>query len=121
MLLCGLMALNQQRGREMFPSEMVILMAIAANKEAGKQLRNRPMDIIGEYIGYLYDSLVSRGYLRRNRPRGYQLTSMGRGTLLEFLHENEAGAKDTIKSLQQLGIKCTPDMDKLGKEAIEVK
>ena len=105
----------------MFPSEVEILMAIAINKATGKKLLMHPMDVIGEYIGYLYDSLVSRGYLRRNRSRGYQLTSMGRGTLLEFLHENEAWAKDTIKSLRQLGIEYTQEMDELGKEAIEVR
>ena len=43
----------------MFPSEMVILMAIAVNKDTGKKLLTRPMDVTGEYIGYLYDSLVT--------------------------------------------------------------
>jgi len=105
----------------MFPSEMVILMAIAVNKDAGKKLLTRPMDIAGEYIGYLYDSLVSRGYLKGNRSRGYQLTSMGRESLSEFLHKNETRVEDTIKRLQQLGIECSQAMDKLGKEAIEIK
>ncbi len=105
----------------MFPSEKVILMAIAVSKDSGKKLLTRPMDITGEYIGYLYDSLVNRGYLRGNRSRGYQLTSMGRKSLSEFLYENETRARDTIKKLQQLSIECTEEMDKLGKEAIAVK
>ena len=105
----------------MFPSQMVILMAVAVNKDAGKKLLMRPADVIGEYIGYLYDSLVNRGYLRGNRSRGYRLTSIGREALLAFLHKNETRVKDTKKRLQQLGIKCTPDMDKLGKEAIKIK
>ena len=125
MLLCGLMALNQQRGREMFPSEMVILMAIAANKEAGKQLRNRPMDIIGEYIGYLYDSLVKRGYLKENNAKGYQLTLKGREALFDFLHENRTMVKETMERLKQLGIEISPEqeieIEKLEKQAIEVK
>ena len=105
----------------MFPSQMVILMAIAVNRDAGKKLLTRPMDVTSEYIGYLYDSLVNRGYLRGNRSRGYQLTSIGREALLEFLHKNETKAKDMIKRLQQLGIEYTQEMDKLGKEVIEVK
>ena len=105
----------------MFPSQMVILMAIAVNRDAGKKLLTRPMDVTSEYIGYLYDSLVNRGYPRGNRSKGYQLTSIGREALLEFLHKNETKAKDMIKRLQQLGIEYTQEMDKLGKEVIEVK
>jgi len=105
----------------MFPSQMVILMAIAVNRDAGKKLLTRPMDVTREYIGYLYDSLVNRGYLRGNRSRGYQLTSIGREALLEFLHKSETKAKDMIKRLKQLGIEYTQEMDKLGKEVIEVK
>jgi len=96
-------------------------MAIAVNRDAGKKLLTRPMDVTSEYIGYLHDSLVNRGYLRGNRSRGYQLTSIGREALLEFLHKNETKAKDMIKRLQQLGIEYTQEMDKLGKEVIEVK
>ena len=73
----------------MFPSETAILMDIARNKDSGKQLANRAMDVVSEYIGYLCDSLVRRGYMMGNRIKGYQLTPMGRGTLLEFFKENE--------------------------------
>ena len=69
----------------MFPNEMVILLDIAKNKESGKQLVNRPMDVISAYIGYLCDSLVRRGYIKGNRTKGYQLTSMGRGALQGLL------------------------------------
>ena len=109
----------------MFPSEMIILMAIALNKDSGKKLLARPTDVTGEYMGYLYDSLVSRGYLRGDRSRGYWLTSMGRESLLEFLYENGNRAEDAIKRLQQLGIEIGQEQEKkigkLGKEAIEVK
>jgi hypothetical protein len=109
--------------REMFPSEIVILMAIAVNKDAGKKLLTRPTDVIGEYIGYLYDSLVKRGYLRANGARGHQLTPMGRKALLEFLHKNETMVKDTRKRLQQLGIEVSQEqekkIDKLEKETIK--
>ncbi|MBA7675898.1 hypothetical protein ES703_84137 [subsurface metagenome] len=61
----------------MFPSETTILMAVAVSKDTGKELLTRPMDVMGEYIGYLYDSLVSRGYLSGNRSRGYHLYEVG--------------------------------------------
>ena len=107
----------------MFPSEMVILMAIAVNKDAGKKLLNRPMDVTGEYIGYLYDSLVRRNYLKENSSRGYQLTTKGRESLFEFLYKNKTRVKDTIKRLQQLGIDISQEqeIDKLEKEVIRVK
>ena len=87
----------------MFPSEMVILMAIAVARDSSKKLLTRPMDVTGEYIGYLNDSLVRRGYLKENSSRGYRLTSKGRETLFEFLRENKTRVKDAIKTLQQLG------------------
>jgi len=108
----------------MFPSEMVILMAIAANKDTGKKLLNRPMDITGEYIGYLYDSLVNRGYLKGHRSTGYQLTTMGREALVAFLHKNETMAKDVVKRLHLLGIEISQaqeqKINKLEREAIKV-
>jgi len=104
-----------------FPSEMVILMAIAVARDSGKKLLTRPMDVTGEYIGYLYASLVKRGYLKGSRSRGYQLTSVGREVLLKFLRENESRVDDTIIRLQQLGIEYSREMDKLGREAIGVK
>ena len=105
----------------MFPSEMVILMAISAIGDFGKELLTRPMDVTGEYIGYLYDSLVRRGYLTGNSSRGYQLTSKGRQALFEFLQGNKSRVTDTIKTLQQLGIESGQEIDKFEKEAIEVK
>jgi len=107
----------------MFPSEMVILMAIAKAGDSGEKLLSRPMDVVGEYIGYLYNSLVTRGYIQqRNSPRGYQLTIRGKRALFDFLHENRARVKNTIKTLQQLGIKVSPEeIDKLEREAIKVR
>ena len=105
----------------MFPSEMVILMAIAVTKDSGKKLLTRPMDVTGEYVGYLYDSLVKRGYLKENRVRRYQLTSKGREALLEFLGQNKNRINDTIRTLQQLGIENSQEIDKLAKEAVEVR
>jgi predicted transcriptional regulator len=109
----------------MLPSEMVILMAIAIDKNTGKKLLTRPMDITSEYIGYLYHSLVKRGYLRRHSPSHYQLTPLGRGAILEFLHKNKTRAKDVVKRLQLLGIEINPSQEqkigKFEKEAIKIK
>ena len=105
----------------MFPSEMIILMAIAVARDSGKKLLTQSMDVTGEYIGYLRDSLGRRGYLKENSSRGYQLTAKGRETLFEFLHENKTRVKDTMKTLQQLGIEVSQEIDILEKEAIEVK
>ena len=105
----------------MFPSEMAMLMAIAATRDSGKKLLTRPTDVVGEYIGYLYDSLVSRGYLKRDGSKGYQLTPKGREAISEFLYKNKTRVKDTIKTLQQLGIEIDWEVDKLEKGAIKVK
>lgn len=105
----------------MFPSEMVILMAIAETGGLGKKLLTRPMDITGEYIGYLYNSLVIRGYLRGNIVRGYQLTPKGREAILEFLQVNKTRVKERIKTLQELRIGINQEIDKLEKEALGVK
>ncbi len=105
----------------MFPSEMVILMAISGGRSSGQKLLNRPMDVAGEYIGYLYGSLVRRGYLEGNRSRGYRLTLKGRESLLEFLRQNKTRVQDTMRTLQQLGIESSQKMDRLVQEAVEVK
>ena len=108
----------------MFPSEMVILMAIAINKDTGKKLLSRPMDVTGDYISYLYNSLVNRGYLRGNKVTGYKLTSIGAESLSEFLNRNGTMAKDTLKRLKQLGIEVNQAQEqkiyKLKKEGIKV-
>jgi len=105
----------------MFPSEVAVLMAIVSTSDSGKKLLTRPMGVVGEYIGYLCDSLVKRGYLKRDGSREYQLTSKGREALFEFLYENENKVKDAIKTLQQLGIEINQRAEKLEKEAIKVK
>ena len=109
----------------MFPSEMVILMAIAVAKDSGKGRLTRSTDVLGEYIGYLYDSLVRRGYVREDRLRGYRLTPKGREGLFEFLYKNKTRVKDPVRTLQQLGIEISQEQEqvinKLEQEAIKLK
>jgi len=104
----------------MFLSEMVILMAIELARDSGKNLL-KPMDVTGEYVRSLYDSLVRRGYLKKSSLRGYQLTSEGRESLFEFLLENKTRAKNMIKTLQQLGIEASKEIDELVREVLEVE
>ena len=102
----------------MFPSEMAILMAIAVTGNSGKNPLTRPMDVTGEYVAYLYNSLVKRGYLKGNASGGYHLTPKCREVLLEFLRRNETRVKDTIRTLQQMGIEISLGMDKIEEQVI---
>ena len=78
----------------MFPSEMVILMAIAASGSSGKELITRPIDVASQYVDSLYNSLVWCGYLKRDSSEGCQLTSKGRETPFEFSSQNKNRKKD---------------------------
>jgi predicted transcriptional regulator len=105
----------------MLPGEMVILMAIAITRDSGKKLLTRPMDINGQYVDYLYDSLVERGYLKGNSSGGYELTWKGRKSLVEFLRMNKVKINDTIQTLEQLGIEKSREIDRLVEEVVKVR
>ncbi len=109
----------------MLPSEMIILMATVVNTKTGNKLLTRPMDITGEYIGYLYNSLVNRGYLKGHRATGYQLTVIGREAITDFIRENQTRSEDVVKRLKLLGIKISPEqeqkIERMGKEAINTR
>ena len=106
----------------MLPGEMIILMAIVESGELGRKLTNSPMDTTGEYISYLYNSLVKRGYLTGNSFTGYRLTAKGSDALFEFLRENRTIVRDMIGGLQQLGIGISSQgIEEIEKEPIEVK
>jgi len=104
---------------------MVILMVIAVDKSAGRKLLERPMDVTGEYIGYLYSSLVKRGYLKESSLNGYQLTTKGKDALFDFLNENKTRVRDTVRRLHQLGIEIGQDaereIDQLVSGVVEVR
>jgi predicted transcriptional regulator len=109
----------------MLPSEMVILMAIAICRNNGKKLLTHRMDITSEYIAYLYNSLATRGFLKRHGAADYHLTTTGREAVLEFLSQNGIRAKDVIKRLQLLGIDIGHEQEQrigqLEKEAVKFK
>ena len=112
------------RGRKekMLPSEMVILMAIEASNDSGKKLLASTVGPTQEYICSLYHSLARRGFLKKKGLRGHELTTEGREILFEFLLENKTRViTDTIKTLQQLGIEASKEIDALAKEVLEVK
>ena len=105
----------------MFSGEMAILMAIALTRDSGSKLLANPMDVTGRYIGYLYDSLVNRGYLKKNGSSKYQLTRKGKESLLEFLHKNRARFGNAVKTLQQLDIEISQEIDTMLQESITVR
>ena len=106
----------------MLPGEVIILMAIVESGEIARKLVNSPMDVTGEYIGYLYNSLVKRGFLTGDSSTGYQLTAKGRDSLCEFLRENSNTARNVLGSLQQLCIGISSqEIEEIEKKPIEVK
>ncbi len=106
----------------MLPGEIIILIAIVESGELGKKLVNSSMDVTGEYIGYLYNSLVKRGFLKGNSSTGYQLAAKGKDALFEFLRENRTIAKNIIGNLQQLCIEIgSQEIEEIEKKPIEVK
>ena len=105
----------------MFPGEMVILMAIALAGDSVKRLLDRPMDVSGEYICYLYDSLVKRGYLTGDGSNRYQLTLKGKKALGNFLYENEDRVMDLVKTLQKLDIEIGQETADMEKKAVAVR
>lgn len=102
------------------PGEMVILMAIEVARSSSKKLLD-PASATGEYVTHLYDSLVERGYLKKNSFRGYRLTPEGRESLFEFLLENKTRAREMIKALRQMGVEAEEEIDRLNREVLEVK
>jgi len=109
-----------QRRRRMLPGEMVILMAIEVARSSSKKLLD-PAGVTGEYITHLYDSLVERGYLKKNSLRGYRLTPEGRESLFEFLLENKTRAREMTQALRQMGVEAEEEIERLTREVLEVK
>ena len=106
----------------MLPGEMVILLAIVEATDFGRKIPTHSLgNIPGEYVDHLCGSLVRRSYLKRNSLGGYQLTSKGRESLIEFLDNNTNIVKDMIKKLGKIRIKVSPEIDKVEKEAMGVK
>jgi len=102
----------------MFPSEMAVLMAIAAAGESIKGLPCRPTDVSGDYVAHLYSSLVRRGYLRGSTSRGHQLTAKGRTAVVELLRRNESRVSDLLETLRKLGIETSDGTKKTEKETV---
>jgi len=75
----------------MFPSEILILMSTDQAGGFSDEQLTRPIDKTGQYVGYLYDSLVSRGFLQGDIASGYHLTQKGREAISQALTEQQTG------------------------------
>ena len=88
----------------MFPSEMVVLMAIATTTRAYSKSDVQPADTVSNYTSHLYKSLIERGYLREAGGHRYRLTAKGRVVVRDFLHDNRTRVRDIMRTLKELGI-----------------
>lgn len=88
----------------MFPSEMVVLMAIATTTKAYGKSDVQSADTVSNYTSHLYESLIERGYLREAGVHRYRLTVRGRVVVRDFLHDNKTKVRDIMRTLKELGI-----------------
>jgi Mn-dependent DtxR family transcriptional regulator len=82
------------------------------------------MDITSEYIGYMFNSLVNRGYLKGHRSTGFQLTTTGREAVHNFIKKNNSKATDIVERLRLLGIEINTEQErklcKLEQETVSI-
>ena len=79
--------------------EIQILIAIGLNKTLHKRIVNHKIAVTNPYIGLSINSLISRGYLQKDRTKTYQLTSLGRKALVKILSTHDL---DKIEALPDL-------------------
>ena len=117
------------------PGEIQILLAIGLNKTLHKRIINHKMAITNPYIGLSINSLISRGYLQKDRTKTYQLTSVGRKTLVKilssydlekiealpdlWLHEEER-VKEATENLKRLHNELAKKMSGIGEERLSI-
>ena len=124
------MSLNENK---ISMGEIQILIAIGLNRTLHKRIVNHKLAIANPYIGLSINSLVSRGYLKKDRATVYQLTSLGRKTLVEILSnydfdkvetlpdlwlQEEEKAKEATRSLRQLHNELSNKMKELREEQL---
>jgi hypothetical protein len=88
----------------MFPSEMVVLMAIATTSKVYGNSDSHPADKATDYTSQLYESLIQRGYLQEAGAQRYRLTNKGRVVVRDFLRDNKTKVRDIMRTLKDLGI-----------------
>ena len=79
--------------------EIQILLAIGFNKTLHKRIINHKIAITNPYIGLSINSLISRGYLQKDRTKTYQLTSLGRKALVKILSTYDLDRLETLPDL----------------------
>ncbi len=73
----------------MFPNDIAILVAIEEAEELTIKQLTYVTDVRGVALRYLCNSLVRRGHLEQNDPRGYRITFRGKRVLLKTPHETK--------------------------------
>lgn len=79
--------------------EIQILIAIGLNKTLHQRIINHKIAITNPYIGLSINSLISRGYLQKDRTKTYQLTSLGRKALVKILSTHDLDKLETLPDL----------------------
>ncbi len=82
--------------------ELEILASIALKKRTAKQITNYRIARYSSYINATLDSMIRRGYIRRNGLKEYQLTELGNRILLEYYPDlNTLNKMAHLKLLQE--------------------
>ena len=93
---------------------MIILLAIAEARGFGEKVPTCSIgDMSGEYVGHLHYLLVRCGYLKSNSLGECQLTSRGRGALIDYLYKDTDIVTGAIKKLEDRHIEVGPAIDKV--------
>ena len=79
--------------------DIQILIAIGLKKTLRKSIINHKIAITNPYIGLSINSLISRGYLQKDRTKTYQLTSLGRKALVKILSTYDLDRLETLPDL----------------------
>ncbi|MFC1969397.1 hypothetical protein ACFLVF_02785 [Chloroflexota bacterium] len=76
--------------------EKQILLDIGLNKTLHKSITSHKKAITNPYITLSINSLISRGYLQKDRTKNYQLTSLGRKVYVEIISKYDLGELEAL-------------------------
>jgi len=88
----------------LLPGEIFVLLSIKLRNLSDTAFFKQPLNEMGDYIGSIYDSLVSKGYLIKNEVERYQLTYQGKKAVINVLKNKKAIMNGKIRVIQELHI-----------------